>query len=236
MCAFGHGRQASVYQNGYDMSNYLNSVTHSASVDTHETTVFSSTAKTYLVGLVDGSLSAEGLFSSTGIDSTLNTLVGSTAGSVWSEYPQSSAVGSYGMGMAALNTAYEITTPVDGVVSLSVEGQSKMGRERIVSLRAKADASTSGTGTSNDNTAASTEGGSGYLHRFDTNSRTATIVVQHSSAGSSWATLLSFAATTGRNGQRVPVSGSVKRYVRHSLSLSTNSTAAVNFQVGFYRK
>ena len=60
--SFVHGSGARVYVNGFDLSSMLNSVSSSFSADTHETTCFGATAKSYIAGLEDATLSAEGLF------------------------------------------------------------------------------------------------------------------------------------------------------------------------------
>ncbi len=235
--SFGHGKSAVIMMSGYRMDNYLNSFDPSLAADTAETTVFnSSNYKSYLGGNKDATFSAEGLFDEDNMDSTLNTALGSTAAKVWSYWPQGASTGKFGIGMQCLKTAYNIKTPIDGVVSISIEGQSKIARDRIVSLFHGTVSTSSGNGNNNDNAAATTVGGIGYIQRTDTGGGTiATAVIQHSSAASSWATLLSFAAASARTGERVAVAGSVKRYTRYKYTLS-GTTVAATANVGFCRK
>ncbi len=237
---FGHGKDTRIYMNGWDMSNYLNSINAPRTADVAETTVFNSSgAKTYTPGNTDATLSAEGLFdgSPSSVESSLQTSLGSSAGAVWTWFPQGSGRGNYGYGVHTINNNYEIDTPVDGIVTMSVEGQSKVGRDRVESMKAMASATTSGSGTSTDNTAASTAGGVGYFQMLSsTATKTVTATVQHSSAGSSWADLVTFTASTGRKGQRVAVAGSVKRYTRGAWTLSTGGTGSPVFNIGFRRK
>lgn len=235
--SFGHGKSAVALMSGYRMDNYLNSFDPSLTADTAETTVFnSSNYKSYLGGNKEATFTADGLFDEDTMDATLNTALGSTAAKVWSFWPQGASTGNYGIGMECLKTSYDIKTPIDGVVSISIEGQSKIGRDRIVSLFNNSVSSSSGNGNNNDNAAASTIGGVGYIQRTDTGGGTiATAVIQHSSATISWATLLSFSAASARTGERVAVSGAVKRYTRFKYTLS-GTTVAVTANVGFCRK
>lgn len=236
--SFGHGKAAVVLMSGVNMSNYLKSFEAPQSADTAETTVFNSSgAKSYVPGNKDATLSGEGIFDAANIDNTLKTALGSTTPKVWTYWPQGASTGSYGYGLKTYQTAYNITSPVEDVVSLSVEGQSKVGSDRVVSLFNLSNiASSCGNGNNNNYGAASTKGGVGYIQRTDTGTRMLTPIIQHSSAGSSWATLLSFTASTGKGGERVDVSGSVKQYTRLKYNISSGSTKAVTVNVGFSRR
>ena len=59
---FIHGKNAVVYQDGNDLTGYLRSLSNSAEVETAESTTFSDDDKTYITGMGDATLSAEGLF------------------------------------------------------------------------------------------------------------------------------------------------------------------------------
>lgn len=238
--SFGHGKNTEVLMSGLRLSNYLNSIDISRSADTAESTVFNSSGfKSYVSGNKDATLSAEGLFDGSpgSAESTLNTALGSSAAKIWTVWPQGSDTGKFGWGMSAYQTSYDISSPVDGVVSISVDSQSNVAFDRPVSLFGLASiSSSSGNGNNNDNTSATTNGGVGYIQRTDTGGGTiATAVIQHSSAAATWATLVSFSAASAQTGQRVAVSGSVKRYTRFKYTLS-GTTVAATVNVGFYRK
>lgn len=235
--SFGHGKNTKVYANGYDLGDYLSNISTPGTADVVETSVFNSSAKTYISGHKDATLSAEGFFDgdADAVDEAFNTALGSTD-NVWTWYPQGDSIGSYGYGMETIKNSYEITSPIDGVVSVTAEGQSHVGRDRIVSLHAMSqESSSSGSASSVDNTSATTEGGIGYLQVEAVSGGTLAATVQHSSAGSTWSELISFTGTTGRTAERKTATGEVKRYVRAAWELSSSSATAT-FNIGFRRK
>ena len=80
---FSHGSKAGIKFGSaaapttqVDYSTYFNSITFPQSRDTAETTTFTKTTKTYIPGLQDGTLSAEGRFNVT-IDGILQGLLSS---------------------------------------------------------------------------------------------------------------------------------------------------------------
>ncbi len=231
-----HGKHARTYINGYDLSAYLNSFGVAQTADTVETSAFSSSDKTYVVGLRDATISAEGFFAGSTVetDYVFNQVLASTE--IWSYYPAGPALGNSGYGIKSIETSYEITSPIDGVVSVTVEGQAILGADRILSHHNLIAETTTGSETSIDATAASTKGATGYLQITSvTGGITATISIQDSSAGTAWATLIAFTAATGRTAQRaISSSGTVKRFTRAQWTLS--STGSVTFNVGMKRK
>jgi hypothetical protein len=235
--AFGHGKNSIVMMSGYDLSCYLNTLSTPQSADTVETTVFCSSAKEYIPGNKDATLSAEGFYDGTpgAVDDILSSAHG-TSENVWVWYPQGATLNNYGYGLETINNSYEITTPVDGVVSISMEGQSYVGKDRIQSHHSLVQETTSGTETSIDGTASSTKGGIGYVE-ITSNSCgvSATIKIQHSNNNSTFDDLISFTASTAVTGERLQSTGNtVKQYTRASWTFA--SSAPVTFNVGFRRK
>ena len=58
--AFVHGKGTTVLLNAYDLSAYLNGADQTITVETAETTCFGSSAKSYVTGLRDGTVSVGG--------------------------------------------------------------------------------------------------------------------------------------------------------------------------------
>lgn len=238
MVTASHGKDTKVYCNGRLMSDYVNKISTPAKADTAEVTVFNSSGyKSFVAGKKDVTLSGEGFFdsSTSGIENYINSALGSSA-VVWSWYLSGDSIGSAGYGLKAIQTDYSLDSPVDGVISMSIEGQSNVGRDRVLSLRALASASTSGTAASVDNASASTKGGTGYFQRTDNSTRGFSGTIQHSSAGASWAALVSFSSGTSKNGQRIAVSGSVKRYIRSQWTLTGSTVIPTKLHFAFSRK
>jgi len=77
--AFIHGKTAQVLHGVFDLSAFLNEATASQEVETTETTAFGNSAKTYIVGLKDGTISASGMFdgAASAVDEVLAGSIGS---------------------------------------------------------------------------------------------------------------------------------------------------------------
>ena len=105
-----------------DISNTLTDVSFPQSVDTAETTAFGSSAKTYIVGLTDGTFSVSGNFDAT-VDAHLAAIVGK-ADSVSFEYgPEGSTATFVKYTGEAILTSYEKSGAVGDVVTFSAEFQ-----------------------------------------------------------------------------------------------------------------
>lgn len=228
---FIHGKNAVVYQDGNDLTGYLRSLSNSAEVETAESTTFADDDKTYVPGLADATISAEGLFDST-FDGELNSITGSGTKSVWSVYPGGDADGSCGRGYSLDVTSAERTAEIGDVVMVSIEGQSSVGTEAIISHHGLAQRTASGTATVVDNSASSANGGYGYLHATAA-SGTVVVKVQHSSDNSTYVDYLTLGTVTASaRSFRTTATGTVNRYTRVVYTI-TSGTAT--FVAGFGR-
>ena len=105
-----------------DISNTLTDVGFPQTVDTAETSTFGSSAKSYVVGLTDSSLSIAGNFDAT-VDAHLAGILGQSA-SVSFEYgPEGSTAGYVKYTGEAYLTSYEKSGAIGDVVSYSAEFQ-----------------------------------------------------------------------------------------------------------------
>jgi len=237
-----HGKGTKILMDGWDMGNVLNSVETPLTADTAETTVFNSSGtKTYVVGVQDATLSAEGFFVSSSSDGSVeSTLAGALSSSdlnVWTWWPNGTSTGNAGFGVTAIETGYTITSPVDGTVDISIEGQVSDGRDRLRSLRILSCGVTStGNGAGVDGVSASTQGGIGYFQRVTNSTNDFKVIIQDSNNNSTFDNLISFTSGTGRTGERIAVAGEVKRYVREVHTTTGALGTAINFSAGFSRK
>jgi hypothetical protein len=128
MATFRHGKSA-VFKIGSsgtpgtatDISNVLDDVSFPRTIGTGETTAFGATAKTYIVGLADGTISIKGKF-----DATVDAQVAGLAGvdGVAFEYgPEGSTTGRVKYTGTCVMTKYEVGAPVGDVVTVSAEFQ-----------------------------------------------------------------------------------------------------------------
>jgi hypothetical protein len=124
--SFAHGK------NGYlsmdaptsptNVSAYCNSIDFPATVDTAETSTFGSSSKTYVVGMIDHTMTVEGLVDPTG-DAYFDSMVG-TAASLSFIYGASGAVAGnpkyYG---ECWCTGYNPSTPIGDAVKFTASFQ-----------------------------------------------------------------------------------------------------------------
>ena len=240
--AFIHGKTTQILHGVFDLSSFMNSGQVSRSAETSETTSFGSTAKTYIVGLVDGSLSASGMFdgSASAVDDILSSSIGSDTLSPVTFAIDGTTLGNRVSLLQAKATKYDVSSPVGDVVSVSYDAQADGGVDQGVSLAALTSVSASTTTTSHDNAASSTNGGMAQLHvTANTRSSTSVIKVQHSSDNSTWADLATFATVpiTTKTSERLAVAAAttVNRYLRTVCTLAAGSNS-ITYQVSFARR
>lgn len=220
--AFIHGKTALVLQNEFDLSSYFNDVSLSRSIETAETTAFGASAKAYIVGLIDGTISLSGMFdgAANAIDAEITDVLGSNDGAVVSiSVSGDTTIGTRMVSATGKLTSYEVTAPVGDVVSANAEFQADDGIGNAVSLRALAAITTTTTGTSVDNGASSANGGFATLHVTANTMNAATVCkVQHSSDNSTFADLQVFTSvpSTTKTSERIKVANgtTVNRYLR----------------------
>ena len=240
--AFIHGKDSQVIHGIYDLSPYLNDASASADVETAETTAFGSSAKSYIVGLRDGTVSASGMFDGVAgaVDEVLTASIGSDTLSPVTIGYNGSTIGNRVTLLQAKTTSYEVSTPIGDVVSVSYSAQADGGLDNGVSLHALGADTTSVNNTAVDNTVSSANGGMAQVHvTVNSRSSTSVIKVQHSADNSTFADLVTFTtvgigATTSER-SLVASGTTVNRYLRSSTTLSAG-TGSITYQVSFARR
>lgn len=241
MPTFVHGKSSKAYIGGYDASPSLMTVTFSGSVDAADVACYGASDKSYISGLADATVSADGVFSggTAEADEYLTAMLGGTA-TVWSLYQGGDTFGNQGFAAPSVSSKYEVTAPVSDAVKFSAEGQATaVAIDRVLSIRAAATATGTAAGSNLDGGAGgSNSGWSAYLHVLSGTCSAGTVVVEHSVDGSTaWSTLATFpfagTATAGFGAAYATGSGTVRRYVRHNL---TGLGGTATFQVGFCRR
>lgn len=240
--AFIHGKSALVLQNEFDLSSYFNDVSISRSIETAETTAFGASAKAYIVGLIDGTLSLSGMFdgAANAIDAEITDVLGVNAGAVISASVSGvTTIGTRMISTTGKLTSYEVTAPVGDVVSANAEFQADDGVGNAVSLAALGAITTTTTGASVDNTASSANGGFATLHVTANTMDDATVCkVQHSADNSTWADLQAFTsvATTIETAERIKVANgtTVNRYLRAVATPA--GTGSFTYHINFARQ
>jgi hypothetical protein len=237
---FIHGRNAAVLHGAYNLSSFLNDGSVATDSETAETTAFGNSAKTYISGLKDGTVSASGMFdgSASAIDEVLQASLGSDTLSPVLFAMAGLTAGNRCRLLQAKTTSYEVSSPVGDVVSVSYDAQSDGGIDAGVIL-ANGAQTTSTNSASIDNAASSTNGGLAQLHVTANSMNNNTVLkVQHSADNSTWVDLVTFTtvATTVTTSERSVVSSAttVNRYLRATSTMS--GTGSITFTVAFARR
>lgn len=243
MPTFSHGKSVNVFLNEFDFSTFFSDVSASTSVDTAETSAFGTSAKTYLVGHRDGTVSVSGMFegtASTGTDDFFATALASSTKVKVLVAPQGNINGAGAIMLIADDTSYEVSGAIADIVQASAEFQSTDAVEHGRILSSGSTVSATGNGTGVDNGAATTNGGAGFLS-VPVNNRNGTIGVkiQHSADNITFADLVSFTTVTTaqKTSERVEVvSGTtVNQYLRVVFTVA-GSTGSATPVVAFTRR
>jgi hypothetical protein len=240
MPTFAHGKNVNVFINEYDFSTFFNDVSATSTVETSETSAFGSSAKTYIVGLTDGTVSLSGMFdgTATGTDVFFSTALGSATKVNVIVAPSGHSNGANAIVLEADDTSYEVSGAVADVVQTSAEFQSSDGVEHGKILSTGSAVTATGSGTSVDNTTSSANGGVGFLS-VPTNTRNGniTVKVQQSADNSTFTDLITFTvvSSTAKTFERVEVTGTVARYLRVNYTVA-GSTGTATPVVAFARR
>lgn len=210
-----HGKSGKVFVNGRHLSSYFDSFDIQLNCDSAEMSAFQDTYKGYNVGMKDGTLSLTGFFTDTAIhaDGILYSAVGTTC--VWGVFPGGDAVDSHGYGLEGNENSYAVMGTKDDNVRIAT---SAIGYpEQVSSLCPMTAVTTSAVGTEINNSASSTSGGSAYLQAIAV-SGSCGVIVEHSTAGGTYATIATFTAFSTIGAYRKAITGTIKPLVRVSYS------------------
>lgn len=237
---FIHGKNTGVLVDAADLTAYFNEASASQDVETAETTTFGNSAKTYIIGLKDGTMSVSGMFDGAedAVDDVISGSLGSDTPGFTTIAPEGLTIGKSSYSCQARKTSYEVSSPVGDVVSTSMSIQADGGIDRGVFLGAATAVTTTDVGAGQDGGASSSDGGVGYLHvTANTRDGASTFKVQHSADDLTYADLITFTSvgSTTTTSERVAVTGTVNRYVRASHAPG-GSTGSVTYTMAFARK
>lgn len=105
-----------------DISAYLEDISFPRSIETAETTTFGKSAKTYITGLTDSTISISGKFDSTA-DGYLAGIIGQSATVSFEYGPAGSTGGNVKYSGECIMTSYEVSATVGDVVTATAEFQ-----------------------------------------------------------------------------------------------------------------
>lgn len=230
-----HGKNADAYMNGYRVGSYVNEVKHSASKDQHDVTVFDNDgSKVYANGIRGASVNLSGFFDHDNsanlaaetparvdadtLEYLLNTAINnqSTEDCVLAFFQGTSAVGNRGVAVTGYTKSYDIDSSITDIIKSSWDIDACHGREKIRLLSVPAVKTNTFTGTTFDFGSVQTgTGGAVFLQVMDHTSGTLPAIIEHSTNGTVWSTLATFASVTADHSfERIEISGTINRYVR----------------------
>jgi hypothetical protein len=139
MPTFVHGKNAVIKISDsagalYDLSPITDSAENPRSLGNAEVTHFGSVAKEFIVGLSDSTLSISGKFDAA-IDLKINAamdalIAGTNAAMLYEYHPAGTATGTPKYAGSFIPTNYTVSAPVDGAVTIKLEGQCTGARTR----------------------------------------------------------------------------------------------------------
>lgn len=111
-----------------DISAYCDDISFSRNLDTAEVSTFGDSAKEYLIGMSDATISVSGKFDAAGastVDAVLAGILGASATSTFQYIPGGGNVGANNPGYAGecWLTSYEVSGAIGDAVSFSAEFQ-----------------------------------------------------------------------------------------------------------------
>jgi hypothetical protein len=223
---FSHGKNTKVLANGVALTSYLRESSVDRGAEAVDVTAFGDPAKKYLAGQQSATYNAAGMFEGTAlaVDNIVDTALGQDGGELV-YLPEGDAAGKFGFGLQGIVSEYQVTSPVDDVVQVSLAAESCVGAERVVSLAALAAYASDTDVASVDNGASTAAGASAYLFVTGLSAGSVIVKVQHSADNSVWADLITFSSVTSSDD---PISlraataagATVNRYARLSVDVT----------------
>lgn len=229
-----HGKATGVLLGGYDLTPMLNSIGTPQSLEVSETTAFQSPggAKTYIPGLADATVSMGGMYEGDALSTQdMLDVAAESADAILVSYGRALAVGQDCKFGAVIRSAFEVTSPVGDVVSITGASQADGGLHTGPVLMAKQTvASSPVNGSTVDGGAATPSGGKAVLSLTgNTRNGTVTVKVQHSTDNSVWVDKGTFTvvAAGAVASEVIDLPGTINRYTRVVVTLAGSTGSAI---------
>ena len=227
-----HGKATGILMGGYDLTSMLNSISTPQSLGVNEVTPFGSTAKTYIAGLADATVSMSGFFEgdATATEELLDA-VSDSAEAIIVSYGRALVAGQDVKFSNVIRSAFEVSSPVGDAVAISGAAQADGVLVTGKLLAALQTISSSPTNGASQDGAASTSAGGKAVLQVTANTRNGdvTVKVQHSADNSTWADLATFTAvaTTVVTSEVIVLPSTINRYTRVLVTLAGSSGSAI---------
>ena len=239
--AKGHSKDTELFVHDADLTTYCTSVELNVGGNNPEVTAFGDDGRKWSNGLAENRISLELLYDDTdpgGSEEALSSLIG--AEQVLSVFPVGAAVGAVGYGhggVIGMRQAFQ--TRIGDIVKITTEADLNDEADRLKSLGPKTTSPATANGTSIDDAASSSDGGSWIYHiiAFSATGGNARwqVVLQDSANDSSFATVGSETVNiTAVGAARSAFTGTLRRYVRRRIVLDATS-GSLTYHVSYER-
>lgn len=238
--AFVAGRTAQVFLGGYDISGYLTSAELSIETDVAETTTLSSSpGKTYITTTYGATLSASGVWDTT--QDGINNGILTSDGTVITYCPAGGrTVGDRAWLIAGAQTSYSPSSEQGDAVQFSWEA---LAQSPVVCgnvLHPHGEDTNTTTGSSRDDTAATSTGWTALLHVTLVDGGSFVVKLEDSADNSNWSDVSggAFTAATAATAQRLTsaAGATLRRYVRYTATRTGGSAGqGITFALSYAR-
>lgn len=225
--------------NQFDVSPFITKVSPIRAQKLSDCTTLADDSREYTPSLKEGTLNMDGLYRSSGVVTSLDDIFGALPDTsfVVSAYPEGRVAGKPAYLMLADEQNYNMDAVVGDLVKCQI---AFMARARAIERGVSLHDLTAEVGTANgsaiDNGAATANGGVAHLHVTEITGAapSITVKIQHSTNGSTWADLQSFAAITAAGFERIEIAaGTTVNQHRRVVVTFGGTTTSVTYNVSF---
>jgi hypothetical protein len=233
---------AAVLVNGLNLTTLLREAELSAEQATADNTTLGQSSRSRQITFRDGGVQLGALFTRAVGEAfdTFKSVFGSATVNVVAVFPEGTSLGYPAALCYANETRFDDSLRYDDLVNVSAYFEAgDDGVDFGVVLQPLSAVTGTGNGTGVDNAASTANGGVGQLHTTAIAGAAPSVVwkIQHSTDNSTWADLVTFAASTAAGFERIEVAAgvTVNRYLR-AIRTFGGTTTSITSAVAFARR
>jgi len=232
-----HGRYLAVLVNQFDLSRYLNKFSGQRNAPELECTTFLASAREYVPDFTDGTVTLEGFYKSSPVDletaaEVFRQALTNSTNAVITICPElATTYGKRALLQDGVETKHMVDAPAAGLIMSNADFRGALDHGLLLAQQAAR--TSTGNGTSHNNSVTSNGGAVGHLHVFEAGGTTPTldVKIQHSLDDSTWVDLITFAQKTDVGSERVKSTGLAAQSQVETATVSGGASASANVVV-----